>query len=132
VGIVTARDRLMIKTDKEEMYRTVKQFAAMDERSARSKFRLGDDTRDWQVKEAQRDILESGAKRRKVVPILYRPFDSRFTYYTGRSRGFLCMPRPEAMRHMLKKNLCLITVRQVAEEEFNHCFVSETIVESRA
>jgi len=32
---------------------------------------------------------------------------------------------------MLKENLGLITVRQVAEGKFNHCFISDTLVESR-
>jgi predicted helicase len=102
VGIVTARDRLTIKTDKDEMYRTVKQLSGLDEPAARSLFDLGDDSRDWQVREAQRDILKSGIKPEKVVPILYRPFDTRCTYYTGKSQGFLCMPRPAVMMHMLK------------------------------
>jgi len=35
------------------------------------------------------------------------------------------------MRHMLEKNIGLITVRQVAEGNYDHCFVSENLVESR-
>ena len=41
------------------------------------------------------------------------------------------MPRPEVMQHMLRKNLGLITVRQVAEGIFNHAYVTDSIVESR-
>ena len=41
------------------------------------------------------------------------------------------MPRPEVMRHMLLDNIGLITVRQVPGGEFNHCFVTDTIIESR-
>jgi predicted helicase len=131
VGIVTARDRLTIRDNEEEMYRTVTEFAAADETLARQSYQLGDDTRDWQVKQAQADLLDSGLQRKHIVPILYRPFDIRYTYYTGRSRGFLCMPRPEVMRHMLKENIGLVTVRQVAEGVFNHCMVADTIIESR-
>jgi len=51
------------------------------------------------------------------VPILYRPFDVRFTYYTGRSRGFHCRPRPEVMRHMLAgENVALILPKQHKDE----------------
>ena len=131
VGIVTARDKLTIKENEEEVYTTIWNFSKVDEAFARLNFRLGDDTRDWQVKEAQRDIMESGLDRKKIVPILYRPFDIRYTYYTGKSRGFLCMPRWEVMRHMLHENIGLITVRQVAEGVFNHCLAADTIVESR-
>jgi hypothetical protein len=131
VGIVTARDKLTIKESEEEVYTTISNFSQVDEVFARRSFRLGDDTRDWQVKEAQKDIRDSGVDRKKIVPILYRPFDIRYTYYTGKSRGFLCMPRPEVMRHMLQENTGLITVRQVAEGVFNHCLAVDTIVESR-
>ncbi|MBN1347906.1 DNA methyltransferase, partial [candidate division KSB1 bacterium] len=54
-----------------------------------------------------------GPEKDRIHPILYRPFDIRYTYYTGRSRGFQCMPRHEVMRHMLKENIGLITVRRV-------------------
>ncbi|MGD2088122.1 MAG: N-6 DNA methylase [Candidatus Aminicenantes bacterium] len=131
VGIVTARDKLTIKESQEEVYRTVTNFSKLDETFARLSFNLGDDTRDWQVTEAQRDIRDSGVDRKNIVPILYRPFDIRYTYYTGKSRGFLCMPRPEVMRHMLQENIALITVRQVAEGVFTHCLAADTIVESR-
>jgi predicted helicase len=131
VGIVTARDKLTIKTGKEEVYATISNFSRFDEKAARKKYQLGDDTRDWQVIEAQKDIIESGVDRNKIVPILFRPFDLRYTYYTGRTRGFICMPRPGVMRHMLQENIGLITVRQVPEGAYNHCFVTDTIIESR-
>jgi predicted helicase len=131
VGIVTARDKLTIKGSEEEVYTTVSNFSKVDETFARLSFHLGNDTRDWQVKEAQRDIRDSGVDRKKIVPILYRPFDIRYTYYTGKSRGFICMPRSLVMRHMLQENIGLITVRQVPAGAFSHCFVSDTIIESR-
>ncbi len=131
VAIITARDALTIATSQEELFHRVKEFAAADETTARQQFDLGEDTRDWQVKDAQYDLQDSGPDRGHITPILYRPFDLRYTYYTGKSRGFLCMPRPEVMRHMLHENIALITVRQVAEGTFNHCMVSDTMAESR-
>ena len=131
IGIVTARDKLTIKASEEEAYKTILNFSRMDETAAGKQYKLGDDTRDWQVIEAQKDIIESGIDRKKIVPILYRPFDLRYTYYTGRSRGFICMPRAELMRHMLQENIGLISVRQVTEGNYSHCFVTDTIIESR-
>ena len=98
VGIVTARDKLAIQWTPEEMARVAGDFAARSTESARKFYGLSKDTRDWKVHLAQEDIrTETG----RVCPILYRPFDIRYTYYTGTSRGFLCMPRPKVMRHML-------------------------------
>jgi predicted helicase len=131
VGIVTARDKLTINPIKEEMYTTVSNFVKVDETFAGKMFDLGEDTRDWKVMEAQKDIKESGVDRNKIVPILYRPFDLRYTYYTGKTRGFICMPRPGVMRHMLLDNIGLITVRQVPGGAFNHCFVTDTIIDGR-
>jgi predicted helicase len=131
VGIVTARDKLTIKSSEDEVYKTIEIFSEIDAAVAGKIFKLRDDTRDWKVIEAQKDIIESDIDRKKIVPILYRPFDIRYTYYTGKSRGFICMPRPEVMPNMLRNNIGLVTVRQVPGGVFSHCFVSGTIIESR-
>jgi len=113
VGIVTARDKLTIHWTPEEAWQTAVTFANMDPDLARRGYKLGRDARDWKVAWAQRDLKESGLDREKIVPILYRPFDVRYTYYTGNSRGFHCMPRRDVMRHMLAgENVGLIVPRQ--------------------
>lgn len=131
VGIVTARDSLTIQWTKEDAWKTVKNFAKLDSELARATYKLGKDTRDWKVKFAQKDLNRSGLDEKKFIPILYRPFDLRYTYFTGNSRGFHCTPRGDIMKHMLFENKGLITVRQVAERGFNHCYITEDIVECR-
>ena len=131
VGIVTARDRLTIRWSKDEVWDIVRAFSQMDEELARQAHELGKDARDWKVTLAQQDLLDSGPKRKNVVPILYRPFDVRHTYYTGRSRGFICMPRQDVMHHMLAgENLVLNTCRQIVSETWQHCLVTNDITES--
>jgi hypothetical protein len=126
VGIVTARDGLTIHWSAEQAWKTVTVFAHMEPELARQGYRLGKDARDWKVALAQKDLLDSGPSRDRIVPILYRPFDIRHTYYTGRSRGFICMPRPEVMGQMLAgQNLALITPRQ-HKDEFG-AFATQTI-----
>lgn len=127
VGIVTARDRLTIHWTPDEAWVAVLNFSRMDPELARDAYQLGKDARDWKVSLAQQDLKHGGGPHReKIVPILYRPFDIRFTYYTGRSRGFHCMPRPEVMRHMLAgENVALIAPRQ-HKDEFG-ALVSATI-----
>ena len=131
VGIVTARDNLTIHWNAEEAWTTVLNFSRMDKELARQAYNLGKDARDWKVEFAQKDLIESGLDKRKIIPILYRPFDIRYTYYTGKSRGFICRPRPEVMQHMMRENLGIVTVRQVAEGVFSHSFLTNTIIESR-
>ncbi len=131
VGIVTARDSLTIRWSTDEVWSTVSVFSRMEPELARQGYGLGKDARDWKVMLAQQDVRDSGPARERVVPIFYRPFDVRHTYYTGRSRGFICMPRPEVMRHMLAgDNLALHICRQTVSETWQHCLVTKGIAES--
>jgi predicted helicase len=111
VGIVTARDDLSIHFDKIALLKTVTEFTQMDVEAARRKYLLGDDAEDWRVAWAQNDLRDSRLADEFATQILYRPFDPRWTYYTGKSRGFLCRPRTDVMRHMLGENVSIITTR---------------------
>ena len=131
-GIVTARDKLTIGFEEDSLRKRIREFAALPPETARVKFGLGPDARDWKVEFAQADLRETGLDDKRICKIAYRPFDSRFTYYTGKSRGFQCMPRNAVMRHMLDgDNIGLVSVRQVAENAFTHAIVVDKIIESR-
>ncbi len=133
VGIVTARDALTIRWSKYDMWNTVLNFTRLEPELARQAYGLGKDARDWKVELAQKDLKDSGPDKCNICPILYRPFDIRYTYYTGKSRGFQCMPRPEIMRHMLEDNIGLTVGRagQVVglEQSWNLVFMSENIID---
>ncbi|NLB65538.1 MAG: N-6 DNA methylase [Lentisphaerae bacterium] len=131
VGIVTARDSLTIHWTPEDIWRTATVFSKMEPELARKGFKLGKDAQDWKVTLAQKDLNDSGPAREKVVPILYRPFDTRHTYYTGRSRGFICRPRSEVMSHMLAgKNLALATTRNTEiGGDFRHAFCTSGLIQ---
>ena len=130
VGIVTARDHLTIKWSPHEVWTTVLNFSKLDTELARSGYQLGPDARDWKVEMAQKDLLDSGLDKKRIVPILYRPFDVRYTYYTGKSRGFHCMPRHEVMRHMImQENLGLITLRKgLPGYDYSWVYASNSLV----
>ncbi len=132
VGIVTARDKLTISWNEHEIWNRVNQFAKMDQEIARHTYNLGKDARDWKVHLAQKDIQKSGPDKDKIRLISYRPFDTRWTYYTGVTRGFHCMPRPSIMHNMLDgDNLGICTVRQVkVGAVWSHILVSDKITES--
>ena len=129
VGIVTARDRLTIRWSERETWDTVRAFSGMDPELARQAYELGKDAQDWKVEWAQKDLLNSGPLHEMIVPVSYRPFDTRHTYYTGRSRGFICRPRSEVMQHMLAgENLALMTPKRVEHVgSWQHAFISNTI-----
>ncbi|MFM6826770.1 MAG: type ISP restriction/modification enzyme, partial [Dolichospermum sp.] len=144
VGIVTARDALTIQKTPEDVAKIVNDFGFLPTETAREKYDLGKDTRDWQVILAQDDIKKSRVKEKVtdnviidhglIKPILYRPFDIRYTYYTGKSRGFICMPRNDVMKNMiLGDNIGLITVRQQSQSgEWSLVGTTQDIIESCA
>ena len=129
VGIVTARDRLTIRWSEQEAWDTVRAFSGMAPELARQAYQLGKDAQDWKVEWAQKDLLNSGPSHEKIVPVSYRPYDTRYTYYTGRSRGFICRPRSEVMQHLLAgENLALMTPKRVEHVgSWQHAFISDTI-----
>jgi predicted helicase len=112
VGIATSRDNLTIHYSSQELMNTVRRFGSLSKEEAREEFSLGSDTRDWQVHLAQEDVNQQPISGEYVKKILYRPFDFRYTYYTGRTRGFISMPRYELIRHMLYANLAICVGRQ--------------------
>ena len=118
LGIVTARDDLSINWTREAAWKTVQEFAAMKPEDARRHYELGPDARDWKVQLAQADLRQSGMKSDRLCRVFYRPFDWRWTYYTGHSRGFHCMPRGEVMGHLLsvRNNLSICVTRQTRDQ----------------
>ncbi len=117
VGMVTARDALCIDFDADVLWHRVQRFGALPPEAARKVFDLGADVQSWTVRWAQEDVRKSGPAKRLVRKMLYRPFDIRYTYYTGQSSGFICRPVFDTMRHMLDgHNVGLITTRMTKDK----------------
>lgn len=132
VGIVTARDNFTIHSTKEEVKSTIDTFLSLDDETARSRFQLGKDVRDWQVNFAKRDLETNYPSIGKFTQVSYRPFDDRWTFYTGRSKGFHCYPRNEVMQHFVKlENIGLTLCKQFKTgDHYVHAFISKKMIES--
>ncbi len=129
-GIVTARDSLTIAATRAKMQERVRDFARGEPEELRSRFALSGDVQDWSVHRAQLDVRSSDEES-CLSEIAYRPFDTPWTYYTGRSRGFHCRPRGEVMRNYLgQSNLGLLTTKASKDRSFAHAFVTRTISEA--
>ncbi len=126
VGIITGKDSITVKDSPHDIMRTIQQFSSLDVETARKAFGLGEDARDWKVVLAQKDILDSILDERNIKQILYKPFDLKYTYYTGRVKGFISMPMLNVMKHMQNDNLSLLTSKQ-CKNEFKHVFISHSL-----
>ncbi|GBO56193.1 adenine specific DNA methyltransferase [Pseudanabaena sp. lw0831] len=132
VGISTSRDRITIHFEEKNLINILNQFKDFSIQELKLKLDLDKDTRDWTVELAQKDIKNSGAYSDHIAKVLYRPFDIRHTYYTGRSRGFHSMPRGEVMDHLFQNNnIALCTNRQV-NNDFRHIFATENITDGNS
>ncbi len=132
VGIVTARDGFTIHHTPQELKSAIAGFRAMDDETAREKYSLGLDARDWKVNFARKDMEQNifANNNDKPVPISYRPFDIRYTYYTGNSKGFHCMPRGKVMRHFIEgDNVGLNWIRPMASNYDFSIFISKHITD---
>ena len=131
VGIVTGRDKLTLRWTSEKLRETIADFVSLTVEDARQKYTLGKDSRDWKVHLAQADLRNHPDTEKHIEPIHYRPFDTRWTYYTGQSRGFHCMPRPAIMQHLLTgENLALCTHRIIrSATTWQHILVTDRITD---
>ena len=138
VGIVTARDGFTIYHTPKELETAINKFRKLSDEEARVEFSLRRDVRDWKVAMARKDLEENifGQNNDEATLINYRPFDTRYTYYTGISKGFHCMPRNEVMQHFLNdgdisENIGLTLCKQFKSfDHYQHVFITKNIFES--
>lgn len=135
VGIVTARDNFCLsKNDSvnslNELKNNIKRFMELDIEYARKEFDLREDTRDWQIRYAKKELKETNNDDNNYKIVNYRTFDKRWTYYTGKSKGFHSMPRGDIMEHFLKDdNIGLVSIRQIISSDFFHSFITDKIID---
>jgi hypothetical protein len=100
-GVVSKRDKLNIHDTKQGVIQMLDDVINLDELQCRNKYSIPDDVRDWNFSLARKDIQESNANPELVKQINYRPFDKRYFYYTGKSKGVVGWPVPVVSGHLL-------------------------------
>ena len=129
-GVKTERDSVCIHWTNEAVKKTLADFAYKSEDEIRDIYQLKQDSRDWKVKSAKTDVIESNVDPNLISKILYRPFDKRHTYYTGKTRGFIGTPGLKTMHHLVQPtNIALCTTRQLSSNLFRHILVTDCLVD---
>ena len=126
-GIKTHRDHFAYGFSAEEIKARVRDFtdAGVDSRALREKYNL----KGWDFEDARKALAQKHSFDESLKQCMFRPFDARWCYYSGH---IIERHRPEVMPQMFSgDNLGLVTVRQVAEDSFNHVFVADKITDSR-
>jgi len=132
-GVVTSRDSLTIDFEENVLISRLRDFASLPIETAREKYKLGKDSRDWKVSFAQKSLQDAKLSPENVKNIHYRPFDIRKIYYTHRSSGFISYPRYNIMYHMLAgENVGLCAARDfraVDSGQFSVGLITSHLVE---
>ncbi|GAA7320569.1 hypothetical protein HpM116_04330 [Helicobacter pylori] len=141
-GICSQRDHVVFHKKKESLLELLKDFSTLEPSELRRKYDIGDDSRDWRLEYAIRDVRANADNLEKhIILCQYRPFDCRWTYYTGKSKSFIAYPRGDVFKHMLppptnpktpnqtRKNVALNTPRQLKnnDKSWTQCFISSHI-----
>lgn len=126
-GITTERDHLTIQFETKLLSDIKNDLLNQEESYFRKKYTNKPDGRDWKISFAKNDLQKNLGE---ITNILYRPFDVRYTVYTGKSKGFMAYPREEVMQHLFQKeNIALLSCRQQTSFDFQHIFISKLITE---
>ncbi|MXO90804.1 type ISP restriction/modification enzyme [Pontixanthobacter aquaemixtae] len=129
VGMKTARDAATLDFEQKTLRRRLEDFRDLPVEELRQKYNLRKDVQGWSVAEAKKDVTDNLAHN-DLEKALYRPFDTRWTFYTGNSNGFISRPIDGVMRHYRgARNLGLLTCRQQSTFDFQHALATEFIAD---
>lgn len=124
-GIVTTHDSFAISWSKDDAIEKVERFLeTKDEEEAREIWKLCGQSQ-WNY-ETAKEALAKSDWRDELVPVMYRPFDSRVTVWDS---NVAVHRRERVMRHMLAgPNIALLTTRSVEiADGFQHAFCTSTV-----
>lgn len=124
MGLLTKNDSFCIDIDKDSLWRRVDSIHDMDSGRIREVYGVKKDSRDWKLDNALGDI-KSHHSPDFIRRFNFRPFDARYTFYTGQSKGFMAYPQRGILQHMDEENVGLIIQRQTYGHEFRHTFVTD-------
>jgi predicted helicase len=125
-GVQTKRDGLVYSFTKDELESTLDDVRSLSKAALKAKYELPDDGRDWAVDWAKQDVRKGDGQ---VIRVAYHHFDLRWTYFTGRTKGFMAYPRTPLMWSALQPNKLLLAVRNPRRGNVDSFFVGRTVVD---
>jgi predicted helicase len=125
-GVKTERDNFTIQFNSKEIDSIIVDLKNLEVDDIRKKYSLTKDGRDWQLSFAKKDIVNH---KFLITKIQYRPFDYRFTAYTGITKGFMAYPREKIMTHLVNDNFAFVTTRLNRGLSQGYNFISRNILD---
>jgi len=130
LGVLSKNDNVSISLDKPTLKERIKNFTFLPKSEVQKKYNIKEDSRDWVLSKAIQDLKENN-KEENYKSITYRPFDIRWTFFTGRPKGFFAYSQNRIMKNLKSgNNFALISGRQgqvVGNMQWNLSFITNTI-----
>ncbi|MGB4849145.1 MAG: type ISP restriction/modification enzyme, partial [Saprospiraceae bacterium] len=128
-GIQTKRDALCLQVNKSKLFEIKNDFLTLQNVEIRKKYKLVEDNRDWKIDFAREDLKSNHLK---IIKVIHRPFDVKWTFYTGKSKGFIGYPRDVTMKHMISgSNYGLLLGRQNKSGTIDSFFITNLVSEMK-
>jgi len=113
-GLATEFDEYVIWENEKDAYQALDDLHSKEPAEILLKYKIKDKKLN-KINQAIEDVKTNEAR---VVPIQYRPFDTRYCIYTGKSNGVMGRPRHSTMQHLLNGgNYGMIVSRTVYSNE---------------
>ena len=128
-GIVTGKDGVCICSTEIEANNLYRDLLKLSIEDFRSKYNPGKDTKYWSIKNAKEDVSNATNNNKcQIVRCLFRPFDIKYTIYTGKSNGVLQRPIDDNSKYMLTNNVGMVIPRQTTQD-WRHVFLSKYMID---
>ena len=130
-GIQTKCDELSVKNTESELQEIIDSFLENDVESLKRLYPNKSDSSGWSFEKAKSDLLQGGYI---ITPYYYRPFDFKYTVYTGRSSGFIGRSRDIVMKHVINhsENFSLCLMKQFFQDiKYNNVFITTMPIDER-
>lgn len=120
-GIVTMGDNFAIANNKEELKARLQYVKSetLSNEQLNEKYSLGKNYADFILS----GIRQLAIKDELFIPLSFRPFDERITYF---SEKVIWRPRKKVMSHMLRDNIALVVCRQ-CNDDWKHIFITNKV-----
>lgn len=121
-GIETKNNDVTIQINKSEIENVIQNFKNLSVNELKNLYK---ETKNWHILNSKNDVMQN---KGCVCKIDCKPFDTRYTYLTSDSSGFLGRPRYDVMKHMKEDNIGLVVPRQTCNN-WKHCFITQNTIE---
>ncbi len=127
-GFSTKMDEFCIALTKSEIENRIFDLNSLNAEEIKNKYNLHNRSTSWSLEGAISDTAFETTKG-KIITVSYRPFDNRYTFYSGKSMGFMGRPKGQLGEHLLNPNLALVSVKKSRSSSvWNNIWISDKMI----